>query len=162
MANPGPNIEGGTMTMAAIAPGASRLLVPFLVTLVSVVDATDFMTAYPLTFKGRLLGMDWVTHAKVSTAGKAATLSAKIVRGGVTTPVTGGALALTSALATPEGKGIAAAAITAGNAFNPGDALTLSWTGVTAFSEGTGHVILTLINDDTNNMIARDQGLFPV
>ena len=61
-----------------------------------------------------------MTNAKVSTAGKAATLTPKIVKSGVATPVTGGVVALTSALGTPEGAVIVGTPITALNSFNRG------------------------------------------
>jgi hypothetical protein len=160
MANPGPNIVQTAMNLQAIAAGAGRGGLAFYVALAQVIDATDYLTAFPLTFKGRLLAVDFVTHAKVTTASKAATLTPKIKKGTTTTAVTGGVVALTSALATPEGALIAGSAITALNSFNSGDFLTLSWTGVTAFSEGTGHIMVTLVNDDTMDALARGQFLF--
>lgn len=160
MANPGPNIEQSVMTLAALAPGTGLVPLPFELVLANVVDATDFITAYPMRHRGRLMAVDWITHAKVTSSGKAATLTPKIRRGTTTTAVTGGVLALTSALATPEGTVIAGTPITGGNTFVPGDALTASWTGVTAFVEGTGTLIFWIINDDTIGAISRDQGLF--
>jgi hypothetical protein len=160
MANPGPAISQTAMNLQAVAAGAGRTVIPCYISLALVVDATDYLTAFPLTFKGRLLAVDFVTHAKVTTASKAATLTPKIKKGTTTTAVTGGVVALTSALATPEGALIPGSAVTALNSFNSGDSLTLSWTGVTAFSEGTGHILLTVVNDDTMDAIARGGFLF--
>jgi hypothetical protein len=160
MANPGPAVEGSTMTLSAVAPGVGQFFLPFYLALASVVNNTDLATAAPFTFKGRIIALDFITHAKVTTTAKAATLTPKIVKSGTATAVTGGVLALTSALATPEGTVIQATPITALNSFNRGDGLTLSWTAVTAFSEGTGLIRVTLVNDDTNDAVARGQIYF--
>lgn len=156
---PGPNIEGQTMTVGAISPGSGRFLVPLYVQLAQIVNSTDVLN-YPLTFKGRLMAIGFSVQSKVTTAGKAATLTAKVKSGATTTNMTGGVLSLTSTNCTPEAAVVAGTAITALNKFQSGDSLVLSATAVTAFSEGTGYIMLTLINDDTLDVVGRDQGLF--
>jgi hypothetical protein len=69
-------------------------------------------------------------------------------------------LALTTANSATEGVLLAGTPITANNSFNSGDFLTLTWSAVTAFSEGTGQVIVTMVNDDTIDALARAMMLF--
>lgn len=136
------------------AAGVGRLIVPFYIDLTKLVTSTDLVTAYPLLFKGRVVSMDFITQTKVTTSAKAATLTPKLKSGSTTTAVTGGVVALTSALCTPEGALVAGSAITALNSFANGDYLTISVTSVTTFVEGSGYLLLTLSNDDTRNAIA--------
>jgi len=160
MANPGPNIVSTAMNLSTVAAGTGRVLLPFYVQLAQIVNTTDLITAFPLTFKGRLIALDFVTQTKVTTGSKAATVTPKLKSGATTTTVTGGVVTLTSALATPEGAVIAGTAITALNSFASGDSLTISASSVTAFIEGTGWLLLTMINDDTIDALARAMLLF--
>src|SRR5919204_4742810 len=156
-----PNIVTTDLTIGTlIASGVGRQLVPFYVELSKIVNSTDLITAFPLTFKGRVIAMDFVTQTKVTTGSKAATLTPKLKSGSTTTAVTGGVVALTSALCTPEGAVIAGSAVTAANSFASGDSLTISATSVTAFVEGTGWLLLTVINDDTLGAVARSMAMF--
>ena len=52
MPNPGPNIEGSTMTLGAVAPGAGHMLLTFYLALSQIVNNTDFMTAAPAPLRG--------------------------------------------------------------------------------------------------------------
>src|SRR5690349_4043279 len=100
---PGPNVEGQTMTLESVAPGVGRFLLSFYVALAQVVNSTDLITAYPLGFKGRIMSTNFHVNTKVTTASKAATLTPKLKSGSVTTTVTGGVIALTSATTGTEG-----------------------------------------------------------
>src|SRR6266699_1252255 len=127
MANPGPNIVSTAMNLSTVAAGTGRVLLPFYVQLAQIVNTTDLITAFPLTFKGRLIALDFVTQTKVTTGSKAATVTPKLKSGATTTTVTGGVVTLTS---------------------------------VKAFIEGTGWLLLTMINDDTIDALARAMLLF--
>lgn len=155
-----PNVEGQRQDLENVAAGTGRSFMSFYIQLAQIVNSTDLITAYPLNFKGRILAMNFVTQSKVTTSGKAATLTPKLKSGTTTTTVTGGVVSLTSALATPEGTPILGTAITALNRFNAGDSLTISATAVTAFSEGTGYLIVEFANDDTLGAIARANTMF--
>lgn len=107
------------------------------VTLVSIGGNVDVVTAYPLGFDGTLESVAWLQGAPVTTAAKLATISPFINA----VAVTGGVLALTSALATPLGKVIQGTAVTALNAFTAADTISFKATGVTAFAEGAGTIL---------------------
>lgn len=158
---PGPNVESTVLTATAFLPGAGRTMVPLYTLLASLVAGDTLVM--PLNFRGRIVALDFVTLAKVTTAGKAATLTGRLRTGGVVTAMTGGVLTLTSALATPEGATIASTAITGNNVFRgvAGDALILTVSGLTAFTEGSGNVWVTYVNDDTLGTIERVGLLFP-
>jgi hypothetical protein len=98
------------------------------------VTAADVVTAYPLDFAGTITAFRFITGTPVTTAAKLATFNIEIG----TTNLTGGAIALTSALATPLGAIVEASAITAANTFASGDTLSIEAASVTAFAEGTG------------------------
>src|SRR5256885_12568627 len=55
-----------------------------------IVNSTDLITAFPFTFKGRVVAMDFVTQTKVTTGSKLATLTPKLKSGSTTTAITGG------------------------------------------------------------------------
>lgn len=99
----------------------------------------DLYTFVP-GFVGTIRSDEFSVSERVTTAGKAATFSLKI--NGVA--VTGGAIALTSANATPEGANVAGSAVTAANAFDANDEITITATGVTPFTEGRGDVVITM------------------
>lgn len=162
MAFPGPNVEGQTMTLEAVAPGTGSQYTALQLTLANLTVAGDVIVI-PMTFKGRLDSYFFSVFAKATTAGKAATLTAKVrTAGGVTTNMTGGVLALTSANCTPEGATVQATAITALNKFNRGDSIVLTSSAITAFSEGAGNIFLEIVNDDTVDAISRSMSLFSV
>ena len=162
MAFPGPNVEGQTMTLENIAPGTGSQYASLQLTLANLTVAGDVIVI-PMTFKGRLDSYFFSVFAKATTAGKAATLTAKVrTAAAVTTTMTGGVLALTTANCTPEGAIVQATAITALNKFNRGDSIVLTSSAITAFSEGAGYLWLELVNDDTMDAVSRTQGLFSV
>jgi hypothetical protein len=161
MAFPGPNVEGQTMTLEAVAPGAGSQLTGQQLTLASLTVAGDVLVI-PMPFKGRLDSYFFSVFAKATTAGKAATLTARVRSGATTTNMQGGVLALTSANCTPEGAVVQATPITGLNKFNRGDSLVFTSSAITAFSEGAGYLWLELVNDDTVDAISRSMGLFSV
>lgn len=108
------------------------------VKLVAISGNIDVVTDLRLGMEGTLESADVLVTSPVTTAAKLATLTPWI--DGVA--VTGGAVALTSANATPLGKVVAGSAITANNALTKASKLSLKATGVTAFSEGEGVVVL--------------------
>jgi len=108
--------------------------------LANITGAGDVVTDYTPGFAGRIIKNDFVVNDAVTTASKAATLNAEIG----STNVTGGTLALTSANATPLGVVVGGAAVTAANAFEASDTISIEAASVTAFSEGSGYILLTL------------------
>jgi hypothetical protein len=97
---------------------------------------TNFNPGYPAAIKK----VDFLMKVPVTVAGKAATLTPYIGA----TPVTGGMVALTSAIATPLGKVIPGAAVTGANVLGAADTISIKATGVTAFTEGSGVLLITL------------------
>jgi len=100
--------------------------------------------------KGRLTKVTFVTHAPATTASKAATVTPSIAG----TNVTGGVLALTTVAANTADKELAGTAITAANAFTASQTITLTGSAVTAFAEGSGWIILELVNDELLEAVA--------
>jgi hypothetical protein len=160
MANPGPNIVQSPMNLATIAPGAGMQVLPFGPFLLASFVNGDIVTNYVFGFKGRIMAVKMVIPFAATTALKLATFTPALVSGGVKTNITGGVIALTSALATPSGAVVNGTPITALNAFGPADGLTITVSGVTAFVEGQGVLEITYINDDTNDAIARGQIMY--
>jgi len=119
----------------------------FFVNLVAVTGAQDIVTDYTPGFAFRILSLDWVQANPVTTASRLASLNAEIG----TTDVTGGVIALTSALATPMGKIINGSAISGNNVGTATDKISIEASAVTAFAEGSGTILLTLQNLDLLN-----------
>lgn len=112
--------------------------VPVTFELAEVADG-DLYTFTP-GFVGEIRSDEFSVSEAVTTAAKAATFSLKI--NGVA--VTGGAIVVTSALATPAGANIPGSAVTALNTFDANDEITITASDVTAFVEGRGDVVITL------------------
>jgi hypothetical protein len=112
--------------------------VTFPITNATLADG-DIVTAWTPGFAGTIEKWAYVVNDPVLTADDLATLNLEIG----STDVTGGAIALTSALCTPMGKVIAAAPITAANVFTATDTISVDASSVTAFAEGTGSIIIT-------------------
>lgn len=108
------------------------------VDLASLINAQTIQTV--LGYAGRIRAAQFIVSKPATTAAKAATLTRQIGA----TPVTGGAIALTSANCTPQGANVAAAAITALNTFTKTQAVGVVVSGVTTFIEGEGAVVLQL------------------
>jgi hypothetical protein len=107
------------------------------ITLANVADG-DVLTAYTPGFKGSIISVDFAVTTAVTTAAKASTLNIEIG----TTNVTGGAVAITSAGATPLGAIIAGTAVTAANAFGATDTISIEAASTTTFVEGAGVLLI--------------------
>ena len=127
-----------TSSTTIVRTAAQRVVIPIFMNLVSITAATvwRFTPGMP----GRIVSLDFVVNKAVTTAAKAATVTAHI--GGTAT--TGGAVALTSAAATPAGTKISGSSITDKSNFDDDDEITLVGSSVTAFVEGDGVFNLTL------------------
>ena len=115
---------------------AGCLVVP--ITLANITGAGDVVTGVIPGFAGRVVRTEFVTGTPVTTGSKLATLNVEIG----TTNVTGGEVALTSALCTPLGARIAGTAVTAANTFLATDTISVEAASVTAFSEGSGFLLI--------------------
>lgn len=160
MANPGPNIVTTAMNLGAVAAGVGKQDFTVWSGLLASLATGDLVTNYVFGFKGRVLAVKFIVNFAATTAAKLATLTARLVSGSTTTSITGGVLALTSATVTPSGIVVLGTAVTALNAFTATDGLTITTSGVTAFVEGSGTLVVTVVNDDTMNAIARSMSLF--
>ena len=126
--------------------GNSILTLSFPVDLVNITGTQDVVTDFRPGVDGYIEDISFVVNKPVTTASKLATLNAEIN----TTDVTGGTVALTSAAATPMGKVIQGAAITALNRITKKDKLSIEASAVTAFAEGTGSVQVRIRLDDAD------------
>lgn len=113
--------------------------------LVNVTGAGVFATISP-GINGTVEFAEFCTTVPVTTGSKLATITPNI-SGTITT---GGAIALTSALATPIGANIAGSLITAANRIKSSDTLGLTASAVTAFSEGAGFANIRVRLDNPN------------
>ena len=110
----------------------------FPVTLASIANG-DVLTGFVMPEAGELTSFSYAgTGAKVTTASKTAALNLEIG----TTDVTGGVVTITSALLANLGAVVAGTAITGTNTFAAGDLLSIEAASVTAFSEGSGVLIV--------------------
>lgn len=135
-----------------IPAGVGRYIHVVPVTLSTLTNAAQF--TIDSKHKGRLIALDFYTHTPATTAAKAATLTPSIAG----TDVPGGVIALTTASCDTRNEKTAGSAITAGNAFTASQTIVITASAVTAFLEGTGHLVAVLINDDTVNALARALG----
>lgn len=113
------------------------------VTALSGVSAADVVSALRPGVNGYITDIQWIQGVPVTTGSKLATLSMKIN----STAVTGGAVALTSALCTPLGARVAGSRITAANRITTADSLSVVATSVTAFVEGSGWIQIRIQPD---------------
>ena len=123
--------------------GAKSILA--LQTLMASIATGDLLTGHVPGYRFRITNLWFVQNAAVTTGSKAATLTPYIS----SVALTGGVLALTSAACTPAGKVITDTPITAGNKGSDTDSITLTWSGVTTFIEGSGTVFLEIENLDS-------------
>ena len=129
-----PNI----VTTAAQPPVAnSTVSIPIV--LATVADG-DIVTTYTPGFKFKIVKVDFLVTTAVTTGAKASTLNLEIN----TTNLTGGTVALTSAAATPLGKVIAGAAVTANNVGDADDTISVEASSTTPFVEGAGVLLIQL------------------
>jgi predicted RecA/RadA family phage recombinase len=110
----------------------------FPITNSTIADA-DIVTEFTPGFAGRIEKFAYVCHTPNVDGAKESTLNLEIG----TVDVTGGVLALTSAKLTPLGKVSEATAITAANVFSATDTISIEAASTTAFTAGTGALIVT-------------------
>lgn len=110
------------------------------IALANITGNNDVVTNMRLGVVGNIEHVEWVQGKPVTTGSKLATLTPAING----TPVTGGAVALTSAACTPLGTVIAGSAPTAGYALTADSTFSVKATGVTAFAEGDGFLALRI------------------
>jgi hypothetical protein len=145
-----------------LAPaGVGRTRMSYFVNLAALANA-DLITNRVFGFKGRILAVNFLVLQAATAGGKAATLTVRLVSGGTPVSLTGGVLALTSANCTPTGVTVPGTTVTGLNLFGAADGLTITGSGVTAFTEGNGQIELDIVNDDTLNTLARQGILFPI
>lgn len=122
------------MFMFEQVDGDNVAILSFPINLVSITGTQDVVTDFRPGFAGTIEDVSFVVNTPVTTAAKLASLNVEIG----TTNLTGGVVALTSALATPMGKTIQGSAITAANVITADSLISVEASGVTAFSEGSG------------------------
>lgn len=132
-----------------LAAGVGVQTIPLYTNLVDI-TAADILSLYVPGYKFKILAMDFVVDKPATTGSKAATLTPKIS----TVAVTGGVVALTSALCTPAGALVSGSAVTAANTGSASASISLTGSSVTAFVEGNGWVLLKIQNMDTADAIA--------
>jgi len=118
----------------------ARTQLTFPVNLANIAATGDVITDYLAGYAYTIIDHEFVVNVPATTAGAAISLSLEINA----TAVTGGAVALTSANATPQGKVIAGTAITGNNVADANDTLTVRATVTTAFTEGSGTIVITI------------------
>lgn len=138
--------ESGPVTLSE---GLGVQWFAFKINLATITTTQDVVTGFVPGFAGTVLKTEFIVDQPVTTGSKLASLNVEIG----TTNVTGGVVALTSALATPMGARIEGTAVTAANTFTATDALSVEAASVTAFSEGSGTLLIKVRNDDTANAI---------
>lgn len=141
--------SGGT---AAATTGLSAVSVKETIIiplqLAGLANSQVFKVALPYAFTLSSLGFR--TGVPVSTASKAATLTAQING----SACTGGVISLTSANQATTGTLTAGTAITAANTGTAGQTLEVAVSSVTTFIEGDGWVEATIINTSRANAVA--------
>lgn len=142
------NSSGAASSTLAAGVGISTLA--FYVTLANIANNTDLIGQFTPGYAFKLLSIVFAVEKPVTTGSKLATLTPKI--GG--SAVTGGVLSLTSAALTPNGTVLAASNITGGNTGTASQTLEIAATAVTAFSEGTGWIIIKIQNTDVRDAFA--------
>lgn len=142
--------SGGNAAAAAIAAGVGVQTLPFFLNLASIAANGDLLTDYVPGYRFKILAVDFRVCKPVTTAAKLASLNLEIG----TTNLTGGVVALTSANATPAGVAVAGTAVTANNVGTATDAFSVEASGVTAFAEGDGWLLVKIQNLDTADALA--------
>jgi len=136
--NSGTTWAVGSRAMLYVGLQDGNLVATIQLPVVLATIATATLTDARLGIDGTIEHAEfWVTTA-ATTAAKAATLGLTIDD----VAVTGAAIALTSANATPLGKVIASTAITAANRLTRKSRLSVVGSGITAFVEGGGVLVL--------------------
>jgi hypothetical protein len=131
-------IHAGVMASAVAA--TETVTIP--INLASIVGSGDVLTTYTPGYAFKILSVDFAVSVPATTGSKAASLNLEIG----TTDLTGGVVALTSANSTPLGVKVAGSAVTATNTGTSSDTISVESSGVTAFSEGAGYLLLKIQN----------------
>lgn len=138
---------GSASTTLAAGVGVSTISIPLTL---STLSNADVVTTYTPGYKFKILSVDFVVSVPASTGGKAADLNLEIG----TTNLTGGVVSLTTATVTPLGAVIAGTAVTAANTGAANATISVEASGVTAFVEGTGFLLIKIQNMDTADAVA--------
>lgn len=123
------------------ATGTKGSVVTIPCNLASVTAAGDVVTNWVPGFAGTIIKFAFVVTVPVTTGSKLASFNLEIG----TTNLTGGVIAATSANCTPLGAKLDSTTITGANAFTDTDSISIESSAVTAFSEGAGVFLITLI-----------------
>lgn len=134
VAKTGASADGVVFECLVGRPSSQNRTISFPINLASITTTQDVVTAYIMPTGGIIRNTRFVVNVPVTTGSKLASLNLEIG----STDLTGGVIALTSALATPMGKVIEDTTITALNVFAAGDNISVEASAVTAFSEGSG------------------------
>jgi hypothetical protein len=142
--NTGATIVAGTLISVFMnqQDGNTAETLAFPIELASV-TAADIVAAFRPGLDGYIENVEFVVNKPVTTGSKLASLNPKIN----STAVTGGVVALTSALATPMGARIAGSQVTALNRITKKDSLSVTAASVTAFIEGSGTLLVRIRRD---------------
>jgi hypothetical protein len=130
---------GGAAANPAWANARGQEILSIPIKLAKVANG-DVFTNFVPGFAGTIKKVSFAVFDPVVTASKAATLNLEIN----TTDMTGGAVALTSANCAVNGAVINCTAVTAGNVFGATDSISIEASGVTAFVEGEGVVLIVM------------------
>lgn len=139
---------GGTVS-DTLAAGVGKFIMPIFINLAQLADG-EVLTTFTPGFKGKILALDFLVEVAVTTASKLSSLNMEIG----TTNLTGGVVALTSANCTPKGVEVAGTAVTAANAFSATDTISIEAASTTAFSEGSGWLLVSMQNMDLADAIS--------
>lgn len=102
----------------------------------------DMWTNTTPGFAGRIVSVEWVQAAPGTGTGADISINLEIG----TTNVTGGVVNVTLATATPMGNRIAGTAVTAANYFSATDTISIEATVATAFTAGTGTLVVRYVS----------------
>ena len=145
-----PNTSNTNLSISALmAAGVSKLTMSFTIALATLTDAAQFHVTPG--FKGRLMRTYFVTQVVASTAGRLSTLTPSIEA----VNLLGGVLALTTVACNTKDKELSGTAITGQNAFTNTQSITWTGSATTAFAEGSGYLVMDLMNDDTLEALAK-------
>jgi len=143
------NTTGTTTTTLAAGAGTYLLSIPFA--LAGITSGVDIMTDVTIGHKFKILSMKWVTTTVASTASKNATITCEIGA----TPVTSLTITLDSDTSSTTTLGGATEVdATGANTGSASATVSLIAGTVTAFSEGSGCIVLEIQNMDTADAFA--------
>lgn len=130
-----------------IAAGAGVTTLAFFIDAATIANG-DLLTEYVPGYAFKILKFDARCAAPVTTGAKAATLNLEIQ----STNLTGGAISLAGTYAI--GAAQAGSAVTAANTGSATDSFSIEASAVTAFTEGSFWLLISIQNMDTANAVA--------